>query len=357
MYKFKQIKTSCTVLFILILASCGRRDQAVKLYNWSEFMPSAVLIAFEQEHGIQVEETFYETNEEMYSMLRSGAQRPDIAVPTGDFASIMLRNGMLQVIDKTEIPNFKNFLPDVLTHADFDPYHSYSIPYAVSTTGININTMYVQDYENSWAMFQRPELYGRMSVKTDPRELIGNALKFLGYSANTQDTREIIEARDFIIDEWRGRVVFDTLEYASNFALGEIWVEHGHPESIAYDLDGDLTYHSFVIPKEGGLVYMDSFVLMADAKNVANAHKLINHILRLDMHVLIMDEFWYPVLMEGAREQRTTQNFYDIDDLMKNNYEFRADVGSAITHYNRAWADIMEVFRWDPLIAMHNRDE
>jgi spermidine/putrescine transport system substrate-binding protein len=341
------------VILVLLSSSCRGRHREVAFYNWSYFIPDQVLLQFERETGINVDMDTYESNEQMYAMLRSGRKLYDVAVPSGDFVSIMIREGMLRPLQKLDIPNFRNFTSEILAHADFDPGNIYSAPYAVSITGLNINTDYVTDYEHSWSLLGREDLLGRTSMKTDTRELIGNALKYLGYSANTTDPFEISEARNFVYT-LLDRVKLDDQYYDTNFINGESWVVHGFPEAVLTVLEGDTAHYDFVMPKEGGLIYLDSMVILEKARHPKEAHELINYILSLEVHATIMDEFWYPTLMPDAQYFRKVAAPYTIEDLFENNYEFRKDVGSVAGNlYSKAWADIMGIFRWDGLIDIH----
>jgi spermidine/putrescine transport system substrate-binding protein len=349
--RYWQVMGFCSI--VLLISSCGNGQRTVKFYNWSYFIPDHVLYDFERETGINIEMDTYESNDQMYSTLRSGVKTYDVTVPSGDFVAIMKREGMLQPLQKADIPNFGNLSQDILAYVDFDPGNVYSIPYAVSVTGLNVNTKYVTEYEESWSLLGREDLWGRTSSKTDTRELLGNALKYLGYSANSTDPLEINEARDFVLT-WKEHIEFDDEGYDVSFVAEENWVVHGFPEAVLTALDGDTEHYVFVMPKEGGLIYLDNMVVLANAQNTAEAHEWMNYILRLDVHAAIMDEFWYPTLMPDAQSLRKVVAPYTVADLFENNYEFRADVGSAAGElYMRAWADIMDLFRWSALIEMH----
>lgn len=339
-------KVGLLALFMMIvLTSCGAGGPTVHFYNWTYFTPDQVLIDFRRETGIRVILDTYDSNDTMYARLRAGGSLYDVVVPSGDFVSMMINQGMLQPLNHELLPNMANFDPRYLEFSTFDPGNVYSVPYAIGTTGININTARVPEFESSWNIFERSDLHRRMTLMNDSRDVLGGALRYLGFSANSTSLEEINAARDHIIERWRPNLLrFDAEMFGKDFASGNTWVAHGFPEVVLKELEGDAAianYH-FALPREGGLIYLDNMVVLANAPNPLYAHELINFILRADVHATIMDEFWYPTLMPAAAPLRRVQPPYTIEQLLENNFEFRANVGDAVVYYTQAWNRIMQ---------------
>lgn len=341
-------RTLVSLLIILVvLSSCGGGEErrSVNLFNWTYFTPDHVLANFRKETGIKVILDTYDGNDSMYAKLRSGNANYDVVVPSGDFVSMMIEQKMLQPLEKEKLPNFSNFDSKVLSYIHFDPGNVYSVPYALGATGINVNTEKVSFVPHSWKIFERSDLARRMTLMNDTRDVIGGALKYLGYSANSTNVEEINQAKDLIIERWKPNILkFDAEMFGKDFASGNTWIAQGFPEVVLKELEGtrSLDNFNFILPEEGGLIYLDNMVILADAPNPNFAHELINYILRLDVHALIMDEFWYPSLMPQAESYRSVRAPYTIDQLFANNYELRANVGDAVTYYTQAWNAIMQ---------------
>ena len=79
----------------LALASCSNSDPAadgstaasnetLNLYNWSEYMPQEILDGFEEETGISVNYTTFDSNEAMYAKLKllDDSSQYDLAIPS-----------------------------------------------------------------------------------------------------------------------------------------------------------------------------------------------------------------------------------------------------------------------------------
>lgn len=91
------------------------------LYNWSEYMSQEVLDLFEQEYGIKVVETTFESNDEMLAKLMAGNNGMyDIAVPSNFYIQAMIENGLVEEIDWNNVPNIENIDPD-FRNMEFDP--------------------------------------------------------------------------------------------------------------------------------------------------------------------------------------------------------------------------------------------
>jgi len=181
--------------------SCSKNT--LHVYNWSYYTPPSVIEKFEKEYGVRVIIDEYASNEEMYTKLKTGGTGYDLVFPSQDYVSIMIHQGMFEKIDKSLIPNLKNIDPLVLRKTDYDPNMEYSVPYYWGAAGITVNTAKVPNFERSWSIFGRSDLRGRMTMLDDMREVMGDALAYLGYSVNSKKPAEIDAARDLINNQWK----------------------------------------------------------------------------------------------------------------------------------------------------------
>ncbi len=148
----------------LVLASCSNSDNAaadgsaatsnetLNLYNWSEYMPQEILDGFEEETGISVNYTTFDSNEAMYAKLKllDDSSQYDLAIPSTYYVEKMAKEGLLQELDKSKLSNFKN-LDTSFTNTKVDPENKYSVPYMWGSTGLAINGDTVDPSTvNSW---------------------------------------------------------------------------------------------------------------------------------------------------------------------------------------------------------------
>ncbi len=175
----------------LIAGNAQAADKELYFYNWSEYIPNEVLEDFTKETGIKVYYSTYESNESMYAKLKTQGSGYDLVVPSTYFVSKMRKEGMLQKIDKSKLPHFKDLDPNYL-NKPFDPSNNYSIPYIWGATGIGVNADMMNPNElHSWNDFWDEKWQGQLMMMDDSREVFHIALTKLGYSANTTNPEEI----------------------------------------------------------------------------------------------------------------------------------------------------------------------
>lgn len=279
------------------LTGCKKDSgKTLYLYNWTYYTPDSVIDQFEQEFGVKVVYDDYASNEDMYAKLKAGGSGYDIVIPSGDYTSIMKEQGMLQRIDLTKIPNSKYIRAETLKKATYDPAMEYSVPYYMGAAGVAVNKEKVPNFEESWNIFARKDLAGRMSMMDDMREVLGDALAWLGYSVNTTNHEELEEAYRVVNDTWKPNLVkFDAEGFAKSFASGEFWVVQGYAEAVYEEMPPEMHDKvAFFIPKdEGGPMYIDSFCIPVNAKNPELAHDFINFFLRPEIYAEFLDTFGF----------------------------------------------------------------
>jgi spermidine/putrescine transport system substrate-binding protein len=180
----------------------------------------------------------------------------------------------------------------------------------------------------------------------DMREVMGDALKHLGYSVNEKDPERIFAARDLIEKNWKpnlGR--FDADSFPKNYANGSFWVVQGYPEGVFQEIEGDTELENntvFFIPEEGGPSYIDSLCILRGARNIELAHKFIDFIHRPEIYAEFCDSFRFPATVNvPARDYIKTKSMYDASALL--NTELKDDLNEALDIYNDAWLNTIKV--------------
>jgi len=253
---------------------------------------------------------------------------------------------MLEKIDKSKMSNLRNIDQAVLQKADYDPNMEYSVPYYFGAAGIIVNTAKVPVFERSWSIFGREDLRGRMTMLDDMREVMGDALVYLGYSVNTVNPAEIDEAKDLINHSWKPNIVkFDAESFGKGYANGDFWVVQGYPEVVFEEIADNQKLKEetlFFIPKEGGPAYIDSMCILKGSKNVDLAHKFIDFIHRPEIYAEFADSFGFPATANvPARLHKTGDSWYSAEDL--SSVELKNDLGPVLDIYNDAWFNSIRI--------------
>ena len=100
--------------------SIARERNVLYLFNWNNYIAPDTIKRFEQSCNCELSQDYYSDNEEMLAKLAAGATGYDLIVPTGNAMDSLIRQGALQPLNKSLLPNLKNLNPIYLNTA-FDP--------------------------------------------------------------------------------------------------------------------------------------------------------------------------------------------------------------------------------------------
>jgi spermidine/putrescine-binding protein len=344
--------TTIFILLALILVACGGLkpgSSVLNLYAWSEYVPQGLLDDFTKQTGIKVNYDTYSSNEELLAKLQAGASGYDLIIPSDYTIEIMIRQGMLDELDLSKIPNFAN-LGDSFKNLDFDPGNKYSVPYQWGTTGLVYDKSKVPFEPKRWADLWDPAFANRLVVLDDGREILGVVLQMLGYSKNTTDQGQLDAAKQKLLELKPNIRLFDSDSPHTALLNGEAWA------GIIWNGDASLAYREnpnivYICPEEGCGIWFDNLAIPKNAPHKDAAIKFINFILSPKASVLITEEFPYSSPNTAGLEYLKTsdpqlyQSYMDFSGTNPSK-EFLAhatpirDVGEATTIYDRIWTEI-----------------
>lgn len=266
----------CAVFIVCVFAGCGGsggEKQVVNVYNWGEYIDPVLLDEFEAETGIKVNYKTYESNEQMYSVLRQGGVNYDVVIPSDYMVSRLIDEDMLAELNFDNIPNYA-LVDDSLKNMTYDPENKYSVPYMWGTVGIIYDPGVVGEVTGWGALFDEANA-GQILMFDNSRDAMGIALKYLGYSLNTTDEAELAAAFDLLKKQkpiLQGYVmdqIFDKLE-SSEAAIGPYYAG-----DYLTMLENNPNL-KFCIPEEGTNVFVDAMCILKSAENKENAEAFIN---------------------------------------------------------------------------------
>ena len=331
-------------LLALGLTGCSSDDaQVLNLYNWSEYMPQEVLTRFQEETGIQVVYTTYDSNEAMYARLKllDESAAYDLAVPSTYYVSKMRNEGLLMPIDQSKISGFDQLDPE-LVGLDIDPENQYSVPYLWGTTGIGVDTADIEgEPVTAWEDLWDERFEGRVILTNDMREVFHMGLRVLGYPGNSTDPKQIEEAYEKLVELMPSVRTFNSDAPRMPFLEGEADVGMIWNGEAVMGKDS-LASLEYVYPEEGVIAWLDSFVIPKNAKNPEAAHKFISFVLQPEIAALISEDIGYatPVLpardLLGEEVAGDRASYPTPEDMV--NAEFQTDLGDdALQIYAKYW--------------------
>ena len=336
------------ILVALILAmaviGCGGKEKdknVLYVYGWANTIPQSIYEDFEKETGIKVIEDIYSSNEEMFTKLKAGGDGYDIVMPSADYVEIMAKEGMIEKLDKSQLPSYNNLDPLVLEKLHhFDPNNEYEVPYLIGATIIAVNKKYVPEFPRDYSIYEMTDLKGRMTLLDDMREVMTSALGMLGYSQTVTDEKAIAQAAE-LIKVWKKNIAkFDAESFGKGFASGDFWVVQGYPDNIFKELDETERKNvEMIIPEKGGTAYVDSFALLKTAPNKENAYKFLEYTLRPEVAAKMADALETPSVNLKARELMTVEPLFEISDLK--NVQVLRDINTTLDLQNKYWQEIL----------------
>lgn len=329
-------------LAILMPAVSMAKNETLYVYNWTEYMPEQVISEFQKETGIKIVYSTYDSNEAMYAKIKVLKKNEgyDLVFPSTYFVDKMRREGLLGEIDKSKLSNLKNLDPSLLDKP-YDPGNKFSIPYLWGSSSIAVNAKFVKpDTITSWNDLWRPEFKNRLVLNDDIREVFGMALMSLGFSGNSKDPVQI-EAAFKKLETLKPNVRLYNSEspklpflnqevYAGMIFNGEAYMASVENPDI-----------KFIYPKEGTIFWIDNMIIPKNARNVDNAHKFMDFILRPEIAKQISKEIGYASPNQAARQLmdenvRNNKTIYP-DPAVVSAGEFQVDIGDAILTYEKYW--------------------
>ena len=291
------------VISVTVLTSATNAQSVVNVCSWGEYIDEELITQFEEETGIIVNYQTAESNEALYSLLKSGAGDYDVIVPSDYMISQLIEEDMLAELDYGNIPNF-DLIDQRFKNLPYDPENKYTVPYAWGTVGIIYNTAMVDEPITSWGAMFDTTYAGNVLMFRNSRDAMATALLYLGYSLNTTDEGELREAFQLLADAKKNGVY-------QSFVMDEIYqkMEGGNAAIGAYYAGDYLTMLennedlAFVIPDEGSNWFMDAMCVLKDAPHKEEAEAWINFIASTDANLANMDYIWYASPNEEALEQ------------------------------------------------------
>ncbi len=339
-------------VLVLLCCACGSTDSGEEtgsdtlvVFNYGDYIDISVLDMFEEETGIHVEYESYVTPEDMYTKYQSGAIDYDVICTSDYLIEKMIQAGQVQKIDTDSLEYYDNLDETYLEICQaFDPDNEYAVPYLWGTVGICYNTKLVDEEVTSWEILWDEKYSNQIIMENSMRDAYLVPLKILGYSLNTVEEDELLQAHEmlleqkplvmaYLVDETRDEMI------AGDAALGVIY---SGDATVAMDENEDLDY---VVPEEGSNIWFDCWFIPDSATNVEGAQKFIDFMCREDIAMLNFDYVYYGTpnrAVYEALDEETREDYVIFPDAETlSNCEIYQYLGEDMeATYNQLWKEL-----------------
>jgi spermidine/putrescine transport system substrate-binding protein len=332
-----------------MIASCGRRgreeasripdalESELAIYNWSDYIGDDTVAGFEREFGVRVTYDTYESNEDLLAKLQAGARGYDLICPSNYLVPALLALDLLAPLDRRFLTNWDQLSPAFLDRP-FDPGNRFTVPWQWGVAGLAVRTDLVNPAPDSWGVFHAARYRGKMTQLDDMRDVIGAWLLYRGHSPNSRNPAELEQAK---ADALRAKPLLQSYLSApvkGQLITGDVWIAHLWNGDTA-QATAVRPALEFVVPREGGLMYLDSMAIPRTAPHQRAAHEFLNYTLRPPIAAAIADRTGYGSPNAGGLALQRRPVLPPERELL-DRLEYQEDLGEATALWDRIWTEI-----------------
>ncbi|MBL8330671.1 MAG: polyamine ABC transporter substrate-binding protein [Rubrivivax sp.] len=304
--------TAFALLGALSFATPAQADSKVlNILNWADYIAPETIKNFEKETGIKVRYDNFDANETLHARLVAGKTGYDIVVPGAHFAKMQIDGNLLLPLDRSKLPNWKNLDPTLLKKLEgVDPGNRHLVTWLWGFVTVGINPDKVKAALGDMPMPANP-----LDLLFDPQyvsklkkcgthlldsasEVIPVALLHAGKPGWSRDAKDYNAARELLMKARPHITRINSPGPINDLANGKICVSLGYSgdflianQRAAENKTGQKI--QALIPPRGATMFLDTMAIPKDAKNVDNAHKFIDYILRPEVHASLTNTVFY----------------------------------------------------------------
>ena len=337
------------LLFALALPAFAAREE-ITVYNWGQYISDGtddsldVIAAFEEETGIHVNYITFDSNESMYTKLKTGGASYDVIIPSDYMIAKLIEEDMLEPLDFSNIPNYVG-IDEAFRDQAYDPENTYSVPYTWGTVGLIYNRQYVSDEDaQSWSCLWNSKYAGKILMFDNPRDAFAIAESILGYSLNTTDEAELRQCADLLAQQKPVLQAYVMDQIFDKMQRGEAWIApyYAGDYLTMVEENPDL---GFSHPQEGFNIFIDAMCIPKGCQNKAGAEAFINFLCRPDISAANLDYIGYSTPISAAKEYMDEEVIsspvsYPDDETLARSESFSALPIEATQTMNDLWLTV-----------------
>lgn len=303
------------------LAACSKDNRAeqLKMYVPGEYIDSEIFDAFEDWYKEQTGKTVkvvtpstFDAVEEIMTAVEKDHADYDLLLPSDYAVEQLIKKDLLVKIDAERVNVNQVFRPEYVERAKIsDPTLEYSVPYMYGTFGLMYDYSKTGKHIDSWNALYGGEYAGKSANKDSLREAVTSAAIWNNASEltkdNPYDNKKIQSLYDRLPDTytaaiatlsstkknylWGGESMkFDMASGNTKVQVALMWsCDAGYIMNDYEDDNGNEHQGNrnlwYVVPKEGGNIYLDNFVISKYGKNQEAAQYFLEFICRKEIAI------------------------------------------------------------------------
>lgn len=348
--RLTKFRSALALSFALLLglSACSSSSEEtsteLNIYGWAGEIPETVIQAFEEETGIKVTFDTFDSNETMISKLAAGNSGYDIVEPSQYAVQILVGQGLIEPIDYSQIEGMDN-LRDKFINPSYDPNNEHSIPWVWGTTGLLYNEACTGEEITSWSALFDEKYKGKINMLDNMLAAYIPALQVNGLKATTTSEADVEVATQTLLDQKELLAGYNSDTYGELVASGDVCLSLAWGGSQAAQAVQDNPDVKYILPEEGGTLWVDGFSIAKNAPNLDAAYKWLNFTLRPEIAAMATDDGNMATVNGAALELIENQDLLNsaaifAPDEMLTNSEFIVDKGDALAFFTEGWTRV-----------------
>ena len=284
---------------------------SLNITNWAEYIGEETISNFAKEYDIKVIYDNYDSVEAIDAKLLAGSSGYDVVSHSGSAIGRLIPGGILQKIDISKLSNLSHMDASIMGQLskNWDPGNQYVIPYMWGTHGVTYNKELVLKTHpgapiGSLDMIFDPKHMKELakcgvSFLDSPTDVIPMALAYLGLDPASNNKADYAKAEAMLKKVRPYIKTFDNYAYQRmpqrEFCVSVTWGPDGLlAMSGAEEANTGVALDFFLPPGDGAAnLWVDGWVIPADAKNIENAHLFLDYMMRPEVAAADSNYTWY----------------------------------------------------------------
>jgi len=268
--------------------------------------------------------------------LKANPDAYDFALGDQAFVGQALAADIIQDVDFDKVPNIAN------VDAKFHEAFSHGVPTDYGKVGIGYRKDMVSEPIASWADLWSlaPKYSGKIVFLDFDRDTIGSALRYKGFSGNTQDESELEQAKQALIDIKPHLLAIKGYDVAASLVKGDaaIVMDWDYDVALGQGQDPNIEW---VLPEEGAMAYLEGWSVIKGTDNLDLVHAFMNFFLQPKEYADFVNTTGTAYVMDAAtpyiNASISENSALIVDPATLEKVEFENFLGEATALYSKAW--------------------
>lgn len=300
-----------TAIGAVLMGPSLAEERVLKVTNWGEYIGEETIANFEKEYGIKVIYDVYDSAEAIDAKLLAGSSGYDVVSHSGSDTARLIKAGIIAPLDTSKLDNMKHMDPAIMAQldSDWDPGNKHFIPYMWGTHGVTYNEALVKETYpeapiGSMDMIFNAEHMEKLSkcgvsFLDSPGDIIPMALAHLGLDPNSTNKEDYDKVGELLAEIRPFIKTFDNYAYQrmpqKEFCVATTWGPDGLLAMSGAEEANTGVELDFFLPegKRKAQLWIDGWVIPADAKNKEDAHLFLNYMMRPEVSAGDSNFTWY----------------------------------------------------------------